>query len=268
MVRSAGHGARTSAPRRRRPAWCCDLIRGKNVNQALATLQFTRKTRRARHRQGAAVGGRQRAAEGRLRRRRRAAVRLGVLRRTRARRRSACVRPRWAARSASSSGRRTSRCAVTERPMKIARGRPRARRAKARSAREEGRSEGARSAPSDARRRLVGQKVHPYGFRLGFNKTWRSRWSRDTRLREAAARGPRAARRPEEALPARRRLEDRDRARGQQAEDRHPHLAPGHHHRPQGHRGRQAEAGDPEADQAARSSSTSRRSRSPSSTRS
>jgi small subunit ribosomal protein S3 len=22
----------------------------------------------------------------------------------------------------------------------------------------------------------VGQKVHPYGFRLGFNKTWRSRW--------------------------------------------------------------------------------------------
>ena len=27
----------------------------------------------------------------------------------------------------------------------------------------------------------MGQKVHPYGFRLGFNKTWRSRWfsSRD-----------------------------------------------------------------------------------------
>jgi len=22
----------------------------------------------------------------------------------------------------------------------------------------------------------VGQKVHPFGFRLGFNKTWRSRW--------------------------------------------------------------------------------------------
>jgi small subunit ribosomal protein S3 len=27
--------------------------------------------------------------------------------------------------------------------------------------------------------RLVGQKVHPYGFRLGFNKTWRSRWYSD-----------------------------------------------------------------------------------------
>ena len=22
----------------------------------------------------------------------------------------------------------------------------------------------------------MGQKTHPYGFRLGFNKTWRSRW--------------------------------------------------------------------------------------------
>jgi small subunit ribosomal protein S3 len=22
----------------------------------------------------------------------------------------------------------------------------------------------------------VGQKVHPYGFRIGFNKTWKSRW--------------------------------------------------------------------------------------------
>jgi small subunit ribosomal protein S3 len=25
----------------------------------------------------------------------------------------------------------------------------------------------------------VGQKVHPYGFRLGYNKTWRSRWFAD-----------------------------------------------------------------------------------------
>ena len=22
----------------------------------------------------------------------------------------------------------------------------------------------------------MGQKVHPYGLRLGYNKTWRSRW--------------------------------------------------------------------------------------------
>ena len=25
----------------------------------------------------------------------------------------------------------------------------------------------------------MGQKVHPYGFRLGFNKTWHSRWYAD-----------------------------------------------------------------------------------------
>ncbi len=25
----------------------------------------------------------------------------------------------------------------------------------------------------------MGQKVHPVGFRLGFNKTWRSRWYSD-----------------------------------------------------------------------------------------
>ena len=25
----------------------------------------------------------------------------------------------------------------------------------------------------------MGQKVHPYGFRIGFNKTWKSRWFAD-----------------------------------------------------------------------------------------
>ena len=25
----------------------------------------------------------------------------------------------------------------------------------------------------------MGQKVHPYGFRLGFNKTWKSKWFAD-----------------------------------------------------------------------------------------
>ena len=57
-----------------------DLIRGRDVNTALATLKFARKGGGARHREGAALGDRQRAAEGRLRRRRRAAVRQGVLR--------------------------------------------------------------------------------------------------------------------------------------------------------------------------------------------
>jgi small subunit ribosomal protein S3 len=30
----------------------------------------------------------------------------------------------------------------------------------------------------------VGQKVHPYGFRIGFNKTWRSRWYASKRYAE------------------------------------------------------------------------------------
>ncbi len=48
---------------------------------------------------------------------------------------------------------------------------------------------------------------------------------RRSRLREAAARGSEAARQAEGALRARRRLEDRDRARREQAEDRHLHVA-------------------------------------------
>ena len=50
-----------------------------------------------------------------------------------------------------------------------------------------GRLAGAQPSPAAAARRrrkrlkgaTVGQKVHPYGFRLGFNKTWRSRWYSD-----------------------------------------------------------------------------------------
>ena len=57
-----------------------DLIRGRDVNRALATLQYTRKGIGARHRETAALGDCQRAAEGRVRRRRRSSVRVGVLR--------------------------------------------------------------------------------------------------------------------------------------------------------------------------------------------
>ena len=28
----------------------------------------------------------------------------------------------------------------------------------------------------------MGQKVHPYGFRLGYNKNWQSRWFSKTTL--------------------------------------------------------------------------------------
>ena len=38
---------------------------------------------------------------------------------------------------------------------------------------------GSEARPSEGEGVTVGQKVHPFGFRLGFNKTWRSRWYSD-----------------------------------------------------------------------------------------
>ena len=31
----------------------------------------------------------------------------------------------------------------------------------------------------------MGQKVHPHGFRLGYSKTWRSRWFADSAYRDS-----------------------------------------------------------------------------------
>ena len=63
---------------------------------------------------------------------------------------------------------------VTERPQKIAavgeaRRRPRRGEPASRRPRR----------PSSHEEIAVGQKVHPYGFRIGFNKTWKSRWFAD-----------------------------------------------------------------------------------------
>ena len=63
---------------------------------------------------------------------------------------------------------------VTERPQKIAavgqdEAKTPARRAGSRRPRR----------PSSHEEIAVGQKVHPYGFRIGFNKTWKSRWFAD-----------------------------------------------------------------------------------------
>jgi hypothetical protein len=88
----------------------------------------------------------------------------------------------------------------------------------------------------------VGQKVHPYGFRLGFNKTWRSRWYSDRDYAKLL----------HEDLALRDDLKTRFQHAGvskieTERADRHLHEPPRHHHRPQGHRGRQAEAGSAEA---------------------
>ena len=76
-AQATARGIRTSA---QKAGLVCELIRGKNVNQALATLQFTRKTiarELAKVLRSAVANA---AAEGRLRRRHRSALCVGVLR--------------------------------------------------------------------------------------------------------------------------------------------------------------------------------------------
>ena len=95
----------------------------------------------------------------------------------------------------------------------------------------------------------MGQKVHPNGFRLGFNKTWRSRWFADKDYAKLL----------HEDLKLRDSLKERfahagvskieiERAANKLKIDIYT-SRPGHHHRPQGDGSRQAEDGDPEADQ-------------------
>ena len=85
---------------------------------------------------------------------------------------------------------------------------------------------------------LMGQKTHPYGFRLGVIKTWNCKWYEDKAVREVAPRGhPHQAR--GQGLPLQRqRRERRDRARRQQGQGHRLHGAPGHGDRQgrQGHR--------------------------------
>ena len=82
-AQATARGVRTSA---QKAGLVCELIRGKSVNQALATLQFTRKTiaRELAKVLRSAVANV--AAEGRLRRRHRAAVSCRRATPTRARR--------------------------------------------------------------------------------------------------------------------------------------------------------------------------------------
>ena len=91
----------TSAPRRRRPGSCWIRFAAATSTQRARHAQVLAQDHRAGHREGAAVGGRQRATEGRLRRRRRSAVRRAVLRQSGTEHEARSARRRWAARSAS-----------------------------------------------------------------------------------------------------------------------------------------------------------------------
>ncbi len=74
----------------------------------------------------------------------------------------------------------------------------------------------------------MGQKVHPYGFRLGYTKPWKSRWfverDYDKLLLEDV--------KLKNELNGRQ--HHRDRASRQQASRHYQNGASGNHHRPQG----------------------------------
>ena len=80
----------------------------------------------------------------------------------------------------------------------------------------------------------MGQKVHPYGFRLGVTKPWRSRWfvvrDYDKLLLEDVKLKAELKDKLKSAGVSSIEIE----RPGQQAADHHPHCASGHHHRPQG----------------------------------
>jgi small subunit ribosomal protein S3 len=87
----------------------------------------------------------------------------------------------------------------------------------------------------------VGQKVHPYGFRLGYNKDWHSHWFAKKQFGEFLL----------EDLKLKRDLKQRFAGAGvshvdieagrESSEDHYLHLATRHHHRSQGRRDRQAQ---------------------------
>jgi small subunit ribosomal protein S3 len=162
------------------------LIRGKNVNQALATLQFTRKGVAgdiAKLVRSAVANAQQKdgfsgdvdrlfvskayANQGPSQKRVRPAP-MGrafrVLKRTAHLTVHVSERLREGGRGGGRRGRRAEAPSARGSRQEVV-----SRRSSVESFDDEEESEGV----------TVGQKVHPIGFRLGFNKTWRSRWYSD-----------------------------------------------------------------------------------------
>jgi hypothetical protein len=77
----------------------------------------------------------------------------------------------------------------------------------------------------------MGQKVHPYGFRLGVVKTWKSKWYEDKNYAKWLHEDLKLKKRILKEFVERGHRRHRDRARGHEGEGRHLHLASGHHHR-------------------------------------
>ena len=164
-----------------------DLIRGKDVNQALSALQFSRKSVArdvakvlrsavANAQQQDAFGGdvarlfvsKCHANNGPSQKRVRPAP-MG--RAFRIVKRTTHLTVQVTERAAGDQGGRRRRCAGGTKAAKPAEDR--------RSQSKAGAKKKPAAAAQSKRRTTVGQKVHPYGFRIGFNKTWKSRWFAD-----------------------------------------------------------------------------------------
>ena len=172
-----------------------DLIRGRDVNHALATLRFARKgvARDIEKVLRSAIANAQ-TKDGfggdvdRL-------FVTAVLRQPgpvaeahppgpdgpRVPRREAHRAPDGARRRAAGEDRRSGPTAGEAPRPRRAGAKPKAQAgARSRPRRRDGAPSAAKAAGREReRRRNMGQKVHPHGFRLGFNKTWRSRWYAD-----------------------------------------------------------------------------------------
>ena len=90
----------------------------------------------------------------------------------------------------------------------------------------------------------MGQKVHPYGFRLGVIKTWNSKWFEDKNYAKWLHEDIRIKRAVKDYLYEREHRVRRGRARREQGEGHRLHRAPRHGHRQgrQGHRDRSRSA--------------------------
>ena len=77
----------------------------------------------------------------------------------------------------------------------------------------------------------MGQKTHPIGFRLGIIKTWSSRWYEEKNYAKWLHEDLKLKAFIKKKLNHAGVSVHRDRARGEQGEDQHPHRAPGHRDR-------------------------------------
>ena len=93
----------------------------------------------------------------------------------------------------------------------------------------------------------MGQKVHPYGFRLGINKPWKSRWFVERGYDKLLVEDVKLKAELREKLKAAGVSSVEVERPGNKLSADHPHGSSGHHHRAQGRGDRQAEGRHPEA---------------------